>query len=99
MEVIIVNIKPLADNVVLKLAEAEETTKSGIVLASTVKEKPQLAEVIAVGPGGMINGNEVKMYVNVGEKVVFNKFSATEIKLDGQEFLIIRQGDILAVIE
>ena len=93
------NIKPLADNVVLKLAEAEETTKSGIVLASTVKEKPQLAEVIAVGPGGMINGNEVKMYVNVGEKVVFNKFSATEIKLDGQEFLIIRQGDILAVIE
>ena len=93
------NIKPLADNVVLKLAEAEETTKSGIVLASTVKEKPQLAEIIAVGPGGLINGNEVKMYVNVGEKVVFNKFSATEIKLDGQEFLIIRQGDILAVIE
>lgn len=93
------NIKPLADNVVLKLAEAEETTKSGIVLASSVKEKPQLAEVIAVGPGGVINGNEVKMYVNVGEKVVFNKFSATEIKLDGQEFLIIRQGDILAVIE
>ena len=93
------NIKPLADNVVLKLAEAEETTKSGIVLASTVKEKPQLAEVIAVGPGGMINGNEVGMYVKVGEKVVFNKFSATEIKLDGQEFLIIRQGDILAVIE
>jgi chaperonin GroES len=99
MEVIIVNIKPLADNVVLKLVEAEETTKSGIVLASTVKEKPQLAEIIAVGPGGVINGNEVKMYVNVGEKVVFNKFSATEIKLDGQEFLIIRQGDILAVIE
>ena len=93
------NIKPLADNVVLKLAEAEETTKSGIVIASTVKEKPQLAEVIAVGPGGMINGNDVKMYVNVGEKVVFNKFSATEIKLDCQEFLIIRQGDILAVIE
>ena len=93
------NIKPLADNVVLKLAEAEETTKSGIVLASTVKEKPQFAEIIAVGPGGVINGNEVKMYVKVGEKVVFNKFSATEIKLDGQEFLIIRQGDILAVIE
>lgn len=93
------NIKPLADNVVLKLAEAEETTKSGIVLASTVKEKPQLAEVIAVGPGGIINGNEVKMYLSVGEKVVFNKFSATEIKLDGQEFIIIRQNDILAVIE
>lgn len=93
------NIKPLADNVVLKLAEAQETTKSGIVLASTVKEKPQLAEIVAVGPGGLINGNEVKMYVSVGEKVVFNKFSATEIKLDGEEFLIIRQGDILAVIE
>ena len=93
------NIKPLADNVVLKLAEAQETTKSGIVLASTVKEKPQLAEVVAVGPGGIINGNEVKMYLNVGEKVVFNKFSATEIKLDGEEFIIIRQGDILAVIE
>lgn len=93
------NIKPLADNVVLKLAEAEETTKSGIVLASTVKEKPQLAEVIAVGPGGIINGNEVKMYLKGGEKVVFNKFSATEIKLDGQEFIIIRQNDILAVIE
>lgn len=93
------NIKPLADNVVLKLAEAEETTKSGIVLASTVKEKPQLAVVIAVGPGGMVNGNDVKMYLNVGEKVVFNKFSATEVKLDGQEFIIIRQNDILAVIE
>ncbi len=93
------NIKPLADNVVLKLTAAEETTKSGIVLASTVKEKPQLAEVIAVGPGGMINGNEVGMYVKVGEKVVFNKFSATEIKLDGEEYLIIRQADILAVIE
>lgn len=93
------NIKPLADNVVLKLAEAEVVTKSGIILASTVKEKPQIAEVIAVGPGGVINGNEVKMYVNVGEKVVFNKFSATEVKLDGVEYLIIRQGDILAVIE
>ena len=93
------NIKPLADNVVLKLTAAEETTKSGIVLAATVKEKPQYAEVVAVGPGGIVNGNEVKMYVNVGEKVVFNKFSATEIKLDGEEFIIIRQDDILAVIE
>ena len=93
------NIKPLADNVILKLAEAEETTKSGIVLASTVKEKPQLAEVIAVGPGGIINGNEVKMYVSVGEKVVFNKFSATEIKLDGQEYTILRQNEILAKLD
>ena len=93
------NIKPLADNVVLKLAEAEETTKSGIVLAANVKEKPQLAEIISVGPGGFINGNEIKMYVSVGEKVVFNKLATTQIKLDGEEYLIIRQGDILAVIE
>ena len=92
-------LKPLSDRVIVKMIEAEETTKSGIILSSGSKEKPQIAEVIAVGPGGVINGNEVKMYVNVGEKVVFNKFSATEVKLDGVEYLIIRQGDILAVIE
>lgn len=93
------NIKPLADNVVLKLAEAQETTKSGIVLASTVKEKPQFADVIAVGPGGIVDGNEVKMYLTVGQRVVFTKYSGTEIKLDGEEYIILRQSDILAVIE
>ena len=92
-------IKPLNDRVLIKMIEAEVETKSGIILTSASQEKPQIAEVIAVGPGGVINGNEVKMYVNVGEKVVFNKFSATEVKLDGVEYLIIRQGDILAVIE
>lgn len=93
------NIRPLADNVVLKPVEAQETTKSGIVLASTVKEKPQIAEVVAVGPGGTVDGKEVKMYVNVGDKVVVAKYSGTEIKLDSQEYTIIRQSEILAVVE
>ncbi len=92
-------IKPLADNVVLKADVAEETTKSGIVLASTAKEKPQIADVVAVGPGGMIDGKEVKMYVNVGDKVVVAKYAGTEIKLDSQEYTIIRQSEILAVVE
>ena len=78
---------------------AEETTKSGIVLASTAKEKPQIAEVVAVGPGGIVDGNEVKMYVNVGDKVVVAKYAGTEIKLDSQEYTIIRQSEILAVVE
>ncbi len=93
------NLRPLADNVVLKATVAEETTKSGIVLASTAKEKPQIAEVVAVGPGGIIDGNEVKMYVNVGDKVVVAKYAGTEIKLDSQEYTIIRQSEILAVVE
>ncbi len=93
------NIKPLGDNVVIKATMAEETTKSGIVLASTAKEKPQIAEVVAVGPGGLVDGKEVKMYVTVGQKVVFTKYSGTEIKLDGEEYIILRQSDILAVIE
>ena len=93
------NIRPLADNVVLKPVEAQETTKSGIVLASTVKEKPQIAVVVAVGPGGTVDGKEVKMYVNVGDKVVVAKYSGTEIKLDSQEYTIIRQSEILAVVE
>ncbi len=93
------NLRPLADNVVLKATIAEETTKSGIVLASTAKEKPQIAEVVAVGPGGIIDGNEVKMYVNVGDKVVVAKYAGTEIKLDSQEYTIIRQSEILAVVE
>ncbi len=93
------NLKPLADNVVLKSVAAEETTKSGIVLASTVKEKPQIAEVLAVGPGGIIDGKEVKMYLKAGDKVVFTKYSGTEIKLDSQEYIIIRQSDVLAIVE
>ncbi len=93
------NLRPLADNVVLKATVAEETTKSGIVLASTAKEKPQIAEVVAVGPGGIVDGNEVKMYVNVGDKVVVAKYAGTEIKLDSQEYTIIRQSEILAVVE
>ena len=93
------NIKPLADNVVIKATEAEETTKSGIVLTSTAKEKPQIAEVVAVGPGGLVDGKEVKMTVNVGNKVIIAKYSGTEIKLDGEEYTILRQSDILAIVE
>lgn len=92
-------IKPLMDRVVLKMVEAEETTKSGIVLAGTSKEKPQVAEVIAVGPGGVIEGKEVKMCVNVGDKVVVTKYAGTEIKHEGEEYVIVRQNDILAVVE
>ena len=93
------NIKPLADNVVIKATEAEETTKSGIVLTSAAKEKPQIAEVVAVGPGGIVDGNEVKMTVNVGDKVIAAKYSGTEIKIDGEEYTILRQSDILAIVE
>ena len=92
-------LKPLADNVVIKATEAEETTKSGIVLTSAAKEKPQIAEVIAVGPGGIVDGKEVKMTVNVGDKVVAAKYSGTEIKLDGEEYIILRQSEILAIVE
>ncbi len=93
------NIKPLADNVVIKATEAEETTKSGIVLTSAAKEKPQVAEVVAVGPGGLVDGKEVKMTVKVGDKVIAAKYSGTEIKIDGEEFTILRQADILAIVE
>ena len=92
-------LKPLADNVVIKATEAEETTKSGIVLTSAAKEKPQIAQVIAVGPGGLVDGKEVKMTVNVGDKVVAAKYSGTEIKIDGEEYQILRQSDILAIVE
>jgi chaperonin GroES len=92
-------IKPLADRVVIKMTEAEDTTKSGIILAANAKEKPQIAEVVAVGPGGLVDGNEVKMYVKVGDKVITNKYSGTEVKLDGEEYLIVRQSDILATID
>ena len=93
------NIKPLADNVVLKATEAEETTKSGIVLTSAAKEKPQIAEVVAVGPGGLVDGKEVKMAVKVGDKVIAAKYSGTEIKVDGEEYTVLRQSDILAIVE
>ena len=93
------NIKPLADRVVLKSLEQEETTKSGIVLPGTAKEKPQMAEIIAVGPGGNVDGKDVQMYVKVGDKVLTSKYSGTEVKLDGTEYTIVRQSDILAVVE
>ena len=93
------NIKPLADYVVLKAAKAEETTKSGIVLTSAAQEKPQIAQVVAVGPGGMVNGKEVALSVKVGDKVIAAKYSGTEIKLDGEEYIIISVNDILAIVE
>ena len=92
-------IKPLFDKVVLKSAAAEETTKSGILLAGSAKEKPQMSEVVAVGPGGLVNGNEVEMTGKVGDKVIVGKYSGTEVKLDGEEYMIVSQSDILAVIE
>ena len=92
-------IKPLGDRVVIKNLEAEETTKSGIILTAAAKEKPQMAEVLAVGPGGMVDGKEVKMQVSVGQKVIYSKYAGTEVKLDGQEVIIVRQNDILAVVE
>ena len=90
---------PLGDRVVLKQLEAEETTKSGIVLPGQAQEKPQQAEVIAVGPGGMIDGKEVKMTVEVGQKVIYGKYSGTEVKLGDEKYIIVRQNDIMAVVE
>lgn len=90
---------PLGDRVVLKQEVAEETTKSGIVLAGQTKEKPQQAEVVAVGPGGMVDGKEVTMLVSVGDKVIYSKYSGTEVELDGEEYLVVKQNDILAVIK
>jgi len=92
-------IRPLFDKVVVKLCEAEETTQSGIILAGSAKEKPQFAEVIAVGPGGLVDGKEVKMTVNVGDTVITSKYAGTEVKIDGEEYNIVRQNDILAVVE
>ena len=91
-------LKPLADRVILRMADAEEKTKSGIILTGTAKEKPQIAEVIEVGPGGVVDGKEVKMTVKKGDKVVTNKYSGTEIKIDDVEYTIVRQSDILAVV-
>ena len=92
-------IKPLADRVVIKMTEAEETNKSGIILAGSAKEKPQIAEIVEVGPGGIVDGKEVKMIVKKGQKVLISKYSGTEVKIDGQEYPILRQDDILAVVE
>ena len=92
-------IKPLADRVVIKMLEAEETTKGGIILAAAAQEKPQTAEIIAVGPGGIVDGKEIKMEVAVGNKVILNKYSGTEVKIDGETYIIVRQSDILAIVE
>ena len=92
-------IKPLADRVVIKMVEAEEKTKSGIILTGSAKEQPQMAEVIEVGPGGMVDGKEIKMEVKAGDRVIFSKYAGTEVKLDGEEYIIVRQSDILAVVE
>ena len=92
-------LKPLSDRVVIKMTEAEETTASGIFLASTAKEKPQVSEVLAVGPGGIVDGKEVQMQVKVGDKVITSKYSGTEVKIDGEELIIVRQNDILAIVD
>jgi chaperonin GroES len=92
-------LSPLTDRVVLKQLEAEEATKSGIILTASAQEKPQEAEVIAVGPGGIVDGNEVVMNVKVGDKVIASKYAGTEVKVDGEEYTIVRQSDILATVE
>ena len=93
------SIKPLLDRVVLKMVEAEETTKSGIILAAAAQEKPQIAEIVAVGPGGIVDGHEEKMYVPVGQKVLVSKYAGTQVKVDGEEYTILRQSDLLAIVE
>lgn len=93
------NVKPLGDRVVIKNVETEETTKSGILLTGTAKEKPQMAVVLAVGPGGMVDGKEVTMNVKNGDKVIYSKYAGTEVKIDGENLIIVRQSDILATVE
>ncbi len=93
------NLKPLSDRVILKALEAEEKTKGGIILTSNAKEKPEMAEVVAVGPGGTVDGKEVVMTVKVGDKVLTSKYSGTEVKVDGEEYTIVRQNNILAIVE
>ncbi|MBS7258831.1 MAG: co-chaperone GroES [Eubacteriales bacterium] len=92
-------LRPLADRVIIKSSEVEETTKSGLILTGSAKEKPQMAEVIAVGPGGIVDGKEVVMNVAVGDKVIYSKYAGNEVKVDGEEYIIVRQNDILAVVE
>ena len=93
------NIKPLFDRVVIKMGEAEETTTSGIILTGNAKEKPQVAEIVAVGPGGIVDGKEITMQVKAGDRVLISKYAGTEVKLDGVEYTILHQGDILAVVD
>ena len=92
-------IKPLGDRVLIKMIEAEETTKSGIILTSASQETPQIAEIIAVGPGGIVDGEKVEMQVKVGEKVITSKYAGTEVKYEGTEYIIVKQSDILAIVE
>ncbi|MBR6772717.1 MAG: co-chaperone GroES [Clostridia bacterium] len=92
-------LKPLADRVVIKMVETEEKTPSGIILTGSAKEKPQVAQIIAVGPGGLVDGKDVVMYVKPGDKVITSKYAGTEVKLDGEEYSIVRQNDILAIVE
>ena len=93
------NIKPLADRVVIKMLEAEETTKGGIILTSSAQEKPQVAEIVAVGPGGIVDGEKVEMEVKVADKVLISKYAGTEVKVDGVEYTILRQSEVLAIVE
>lgn len=92
-------LKPLADRIVIKSVEVEKVTKSGLVLTSSAQEKPQMAEVVAVGPGGVVDGKEITMYVKEGDRVIYSKYAGTEVKLDGEEFIVVKQSDILAVVE
>ena len=92
-------IKPLLDRVVIKMIESEETTKSGIILSASAKEKPQIAEVIEVGPGGKVDGKEIEMYLKKGDKVIVSKYAGTEIKYEGEELIIVKQEDVLAIVE
>ena len=92
-------LKPLGDRVVIKNIETEETTKGGIILTSAAKEKPVMAEVLAVGPGGKVDGKDVEMYVKPGQKVIYSKYAGTEVKLDGVDYIVVRQADILAIVE
>lgn len=93
------NLKPLADRVIIKMMEAEETTRGGLILTGAAKEKPEVAEVIAVGPGGLVDGKEVVMTVKVGDKIIASKYAGTAVKVDGEEYTIVRQSDILAIVE
>ena len=92
-------LKPLADRVIIKMMEAEEKTKSGLILTGSAKEKPEIAEIVEVGPGGLVDGKDVKMVVKKGQKVITSKYSGTEVKVDGEEYTIVRQSDILAVVD
>ncbi len=93
------NLKPLADRVIIKMMEAEETTKGGLILTGAAKEKPEVAEVISVGPGGMVDGKEIVMTVKPGDKIIASKYAGTQVKVGGEEYTIVRQGDILAIVE